>query len=139
MPPIRILVVGRAPTLAAFARTLETGATEVFTAVAASGAWLNLGRLHPDLLVLDPGAGDGRPEEWKRAIESYRRSRPLGVLLVGSQALAAIPRSLRELADLGICGPDPHPQAVLQWIREAWDEDLSGDEVWDPPGRAVER
>ena len=84
MIPVRVLMVDEAlPVLRELQRELgNSECFEVYTATSSGAGMFSLARLQPDVLVLNPCAGRGSPEEWRRALERYRMTRSLGVLLL---------------------------------------------------------
>ncbi len=91
-------------------RALEDAGSQVTTS--SSGAWALLGRLCPDLLVLDPACGGAPPETWRRAVEHHRRSRALCLLVVSPSA--SIRALFSSAADLGVHERLPSPEHLLE-------------------------
>jgi DNA-binding NarL/FixJ family response regulator len=121
MIPVRVLLVDESlPRLRELTEALEySGGFEVFTAVSPAGGQLRLARLQPDLLIANPYAGRGTAQEWRRAVERYRSSRSLSVLMLADRVHEPDRSVLREMADLGVV---PHHQAsrVLDTILTGW-------------------
>ncbi len=107
MIPIRILLVDEGPeSLEGLKDELESsGSFEVTWATTCGAGMLSLARSRPDVLVLNPYAGRGSVEEWRRAVERYRSARPLGLVAVAGRIPAPDRAPLRQMADLGILGP----------------------------------
>lgn len=99
----RILIVAREePRFYQTRERLAAAGLEAHYAANAAAGLLLLGRLQPDVLVLDPHATRGHPEDWKRAIERYRLGRSLSVVLTTDDASARV--ALASLTD-GPCLP----------------------------------
>jgi hypothetical protein len=96
-------------------RALEGAGLEVFRTSGAPRGWMLLGRVHPDLLVLDPSCGGGRAEDWRRAIARFRRSRALGLLVVSPSA--TIRALFSSDADLGVYERLPSPKRLLEILE----------------------
>jgi DNA-binding response OmpR family regulator len=108
MIPVRVLVVADSRSrLRGLMREIET--SEGFEAVAAASpaaGMLALARTQPDLMIVDPFAGGGTAEEWRRAIAHYRAARPLGVAVLAARPSERDRVLLEPLADLGFLGDD---------------------------------
>jgi DNA-binding response OmpR family regulator len=104
MIPVRVLVVEDSrPLLRSICEELEAAdGFEVITAGSPAAGMLTLARLQPDLLILDPFAGGGTPEEWNRTVARYRNARPLSVLVLADRLSDRDRGILETLADLGI-------------------------------------
>jgi len=113
----RILVVlDDGPKRSALARQLECLGAEVFMSGTGSGGLLLLGRLQPDVLVLDPTAGRGRSEDWRRGVERYRSNRSLSLWVQGSSEFTRA--SMAAEADLGSGPVGEHVQLLDQIENE---------------------
>lgn len=111
MHSLRILIVAREEPR--FHRTrdrLAAAGLEAHYAANAAAGLLLLGRLQPDVLVLDPHATRGHPEDWKRAIDRYRRGRSLAVVLTTDDTSART--ALAAVTD-GPCLPRCFPVGKL--------------------------
>lgn len=97
----RILIIAHeGPELRRARERLRAEGYETHVASTAAAGLLFLGRLQPDIVVLDPLVGRGRPEDWRRGLERYREGRPLAVALTTDDPSAR--RSLADVADLGV-------------------------------------
>jgi DNA-binding response OmpR family regulator len=114
MIPIRILLVDEgAQILQGLKGELERSESfEVTWATTCSAGMLSLARSRPDVLVLNPYAGRGSVEEWRRAVERYRGTRPLGIVALAGRIPARDRAPLRELADLGIFGSGVNAERI---------------------------
>jgi len=121
MIPLRILLVEDAlPALQDLRQVLEeTGEFEISCATSSPAGMLGLARTRPDLLVLNPYAGRGSIEAWRRAVGRYRQHHPLGLLALAHRIPPRDQDSLQEMADLGIFSPGVEARRI-QAILEEW-------------------
>lgn len=118
--PLRTIVaLDEDTSISALIQTLEEAGCEVVT-TSSSGGWMLLSRVHPDLLILDPACGGGLVENWRRAVERYRRSRALGLLVVSPSA--SIRALFSTAADLGVHEGLPPPNRLRE-IVDGWEEE----------------
>jgi DNA-binding NarL/FixJ family response regulator len=116
MIPIRILLVDDAQSdLRSLSEELEeAGGFEVITAASPVSGMLSLARHQPDVLLVNPVAGQGSVEEWRRAVEHYRSARPLGLLVLAGRISARDRETLEELADVGIMEYPLQPELIRE-------------------------
>lgn len=120
MIPIRVLLVDDAlPLLRTLKQVLEaSGSFEVFQATSQAAGMLGLARMQPDILVLNPTAGKGSVEEWRRAVERYRHGRSLGLIALADALAPRDAEILGALADLGILKRRSGPRRILSLLLE---------------------
>jgi hypothetical protein len=122
MIPIRILLVEDAhPVGKDLERDLASyGNFDLQIAFSAAAGMLLLARLQPDVLVLNPHAGRGSPEEWRRTIECFRHNRPLAVLVLTGTMSRREGEGLSSVADIGLiprrCGSAGIRSALERWL-----------------------
>jgi DNA-binding response OmpR family regulator len=121
MIPVRVLLVDESlPLLRAVKEELESsGGFEVHTAVSPAAGLLGLARLRPDLLIVNPYAGRGTAEDWRRAVERYRAGRALSVLLLADGVREPDASVLRGIADLGIVAHH-RGTGVVETVLTGW-------------------
>jgi DNA-binding NarL/FixJ family response regulator len=121
MIPIRILLVDDAqPGLLSLKEELEdSGGFEVITSASPASGMLSLARHQPDVLLVNPLAGQGSVEEWRRAVDHYRCARSLGVIVLAHRMTSHDREVIEELADLGIVDYPLHPE-LIQEILAHW-------------------
>ena len=120
MRPIRVLLVDEPhPASLTVQRELETVGFDVHVASTPVAGMLSLARVKPDLLMVNPHAGHGTSAEWQRAIQRYRVSHSLAVLVIAVQLPPKERKTLAEVADLGVVDRPSCPGCVLQ-ILAAW-------------------
>ena len=118
----RILIIAHdGPDLRRARERLQVEGYESDVANTAAAGLLFLGRLQPDIVVLDPLVGRGRPEDWRRGIERYREGGPLAVILTTDDPFAR--RSLADLADLGILSRAFDVEALCSLVDEFDDDE----------------
>jgi hypothetical protein len=120
MIPIRVLLVEDAlPLLRHLKGDLEAeGGFEVFHATSQAAGMLSLARLQPDVLVLNPYAGRGSVEEWRRAIDRYRNGRCLGLLALAGKMPHHDLEVLSGLADLGLLKRPASTRRILSTLLD---------------------
>lgn len=112
----RILaVLDDGPKRDALERQLENLGAEVFTSSTGPGGLLLLGRVQPDVLLLDPTIGRGRVEDWRRGIDRYRSNRSLSLWITDSAELHHSP--ICGDADLG-SGSLDRPEQLLDLVED---------------------
>lgn len=117
----RILIIAHeGPELRRVRERLENEGYETHATSTAAAGLLLLGRLQPEVLVLDPLVGRGRPEEWRRGLERYREERSLAIVLATDDPLAR--RALSDVADLGVV-PRSFDVEHLCSIVDEYDDD----------------
>ncbi|MCA9754351.1 MAG: hypothetical protein KDA27_01005 [Candidatus Eisenbacteria bacterium] len=117
----RILIIAHeGPDLRRAQERLSEIGYETHLANTAAAGMLLLGKLQPEIVVLDPLVGRGRPEDWRRALERFRAGRPLAVVLTTDDPFAR--RSLAEAADLGVL-PRMFDLDYLLSIVDGYDDD----------------
>jgi hypothetical protein len=118
MIPIRVLLVEDAlPVLRRLKGDLEAeGSFEVFHATSMAAGMLSLVRVQPDVLVLNPYAGRGSVEEWRRTVERYRNGRSVGLVALAGATPARDREVLAQLADLGILRRPTSTRRILSSI-----------------------
>lgn len=121
MVPIRILLVeDPQPALPDLRSALErSGDFEVACSTSFGAGMLSLARRRPDLLVLDPYAGRGSVDGWRRAVRRYRSSHALGLLALSRRFAVRDRELLREMADLGVFSP-PVTERDVRTLLEDW-------------------
>ena len=121
MLPLRILLVEDAPPVLQDLRAAldNSSGFEVCCATSCPAGMLTLARRQPDLLVLNPYAGRGTVEAWRRAVRRFRASRQLSVIALARRVSSRDRAGLRELADLGIYSPRTEAWRI-QAVLEGW-------------------
>ena len=122
MPPTRILLVDEEhPLSRTVQRELVTVGYQVHVACTPVGGMLSLARLRPDVLIVNPQAGHGTSAEWERAIEHYRVSRSLSVLVIAVRLPPKERKALSSVADLGVMDRPSCPGGILR-ILTLWNQ-----------------
>lgn len=127
MIPVRVLLVEESLPVVRAVKELfeECGGFEVHTVLSPAAGMLSLARMQPDLLILNPYAGRGTPEEWRRALDRYRLGRAISTLVLADRMSEHDREVLDEVADLGIRPRRPGPW-MLETILSGWaDEETS--------------
>jgi hypothetical protein len=121
MIPIRVLFVGdQLPRSRDLLGDLEaSGGYEVHVALPPGAGLLALARLQPDILILNPSAGRGTPEEWRRTIERFRSRHPLGLLVLPGRSHERARQVLGDLADLGVHSSRTSPEKIRS-LLDSW-------------------
>jgi hypothetical protein len=80
---------------------------------------LSLARHQPDVLMINPSAGRGTMEEWRRTIEHYRATRPLGLIVLAHRLSPRDLETAGDLADLGVITHPFEPELIRE-ILARW-------------------